>query len=316
MCGGLSGWQICACRDSRIACWGAELWWIILTDSCWPFWDSADSSSCSSQIAGKQERLICGISTRSQLMSAQALCFCRLHQARARDRLPPCCTTALSPGCPGVNADRQMRIGAWAVQPSEVWEGKILSQDRAVCLSACVFPCPVVQEGAGNGRSQGEHCAALVLLCANRAVAPQEPGSDVAGLVLSQNWWCWCVIWVLRYLATLASPACLRNRAASAVQPAQVWWSEGASCALSSLAMQAEVRKRHNILFLNVGPALFMAALFKIFLIAFNWILKRTCACSERTHTYKTKQKMTTGKTHNLLPVSWPEKQFCWSQTN
>lgn len=68
--------------------------------------------------------------------------------------------------------------------------------------------------------------------------------------------------------------------------------------------MQAEVRKRHNILFLNVGPALFMAALFKIFLIAFNWILKRTCACSERTHTYKTKQKMTTGKTHNLLPVS------------
>lgn len=68
--------------------------------------------------------------------------------------------------------------------------------------------------------------------------------------------------------------------------------------------MQAKVRKKHKIVFLNAGPALFMAALFTIFMITFNWILKRTYACSERIHAHKTKQKTTTGKTQNLLPVS------------
>lgn len=39
-----------------------------------------------------------------------------------------------------------------------------MSQDGPVCLSACVFPCPMVQEGAGNGPSQCEHRTALALL--------------------------------------------------------------------------------------------------------------------------------------------------------
>lgn len=118
---------------------------------------------------------------------------------------------------------------------------------------------------------------AFVLCCAGTA-RPSEP-KDSAEIALwpqgglNQNW---SVIWVVHCLAILASPVCPQTKADSTSAISNQPRSSGLKEGPVFLAhwLQAKVRKSHNIMILNVGPALFVAALFNCFRIILNPVLK------------------------------------------